>query len=255
MTLLTTQHLTVEIGSHRVCTDLSLDLQANQTWAVLGGNGVGKTTLLHTLAGLRPPQLGQIRLKQHPLAQLKRRDIAREIGILFQQEDDPFPSSVLETTLIGRHPFIGNWRSESVEDFAIARQALEAVDLDGFADRPSTTLSGGERQRLKIATLLTQAPQIMLLDEPTNHLDLNHQIRLLTLLIEVSRERQGLILMALHDLNLARRFCTHALLLSRLTGPLFGPIEEVLQQHHLESAYGWPIEEITAGGKTFYFPR
>jgi len=255
MSLLSTTNLSISIGELTVCRNTRLNFEANQVWAILGRNGCGKTTLLHTLAGLRAPQAGEVQLFGQPLPELKRRFIAQNLGILFQQQDEPFPSSVLETALIGRHPFIESWRGESFEDYRIANQALRSVELEGFKERHSNSLSGGERQRLKIATLLTQTPQVMLLDEPTNHLDINHQIKLLSLIVKSIQEQHGVALMVLHDLNLAARFCTHALLLNPQAEPLQGSLEEVLQPGNLEQAYGWPVERLNLNGKIFYHPQ
>ncbi|MCF7982029.1 MAG: ABC transporter ATP-binding protein [Pseudomonadales bacterium] len=255
MSLLTANNLTVSIGELTICKKTELRFAADQTWAILGRNGSGKTTLLHTLAGLREPQEGIIHLRTQPMAQLQRRFIAKQLGILFQQQDDPFPATVMETALIGRHPYIESWRGETAEDIQCAESALKSVELEGFEHRFSSTLSGGEKQRLKIATLLTQNPQIMLLDEPTNHLDLNHQIKLLNLISKVTQARQGVTLMVLHDLNLAARFCTHALLLNPGEAPLQGSLEEVLQAESLERAYGWPVKRFNINGKVFYHPQ
>ena len=255
MPLLAAKNLSLSVGELVICQNITLNFEANQIWAILGRNGAGKTTLLHTLAGLRAPLSGSIELLGQPLSHLKKRAVAHKLGILFQQQDEPFPASVIETALIGRHPFIKSWRGESYKDFDIATKALRSVELEGFQDRFSNSLSGGEKQRLKIATLLTQTPQIMLLDEPTNHLDLNHQIKLLNLIVHSIKERQGLIIMVLHDLNLAARFCTHALLLNANDEPLQGTLADVLQTQHLERAYGWPVERINLNEKVFYHPQ
>lgn len=255
MSLLEAHQLSVSVADKQICSNLDICLEPGQIWAVLGSNGAGKTTLLHTLAGLRTPDSGRIELSGQPIEQMKRREIAQHLGLLFQQQDEPFPSTVLETALIGRHPFIDSWRWETRQDIDIAERALNRVGLEGFNHRFSSTLSGGEKQRLKIATLLTQNPLLMLLDEPTNHLDLHHQIRLLTLLTEQCRERAGALFMVLHDINLATRFCSHAMLLQPDDNPLVGSLEQVLQPDHLERAYGWPIDRITQGENTYYYPR
>src|SRR5690606_11717610 len=123
-----------------------------------------------------------------------------------------FPSTVFETALIGRHPHLAAWQMETESDFAIARQSLNKTDMAHLAEQDVNTLSGGERQRLSLATLLTQQPQIYLLDEPTNHLDLHYQISLLqTLTDSVASTESGLI-MTLHDVNLAARFCDKLIL-------------------------------------------
>lgn len=255
MPLLEAHKLSISVAKKQICSDLDIPLEPGQIWAVLGSNGAGKTTLLHTLAGLRAPDSGRIEISGRPINQMRRREVAQHLGVLFQQQDEPFPSTVLETALIGRHPFIDSWRWESRQDIEIAEQALDRVGLEGFSQRFSSTLSGGEKQRLKIATLLTQNPLVMLLDEPTNHLDLHHQIRLLTLLAEQCREQAGVLFMVLHDINLATRFCSHVMLLQPDNNPLMGSLEQILKPDHLERAYGWPIDQITQGETTFYYPR
>ena len=93
-------------------------------WGVLGPNGAGKTTLLHTLAGLRAPRRGEVRLDGRPLAALKRRQVARQLGLIFQERHDGFPATVRETALIGRHPYLSPWQMEGAEELRLAEAAL-----------------------------------------------------------------------------------------------------------------------------------
>ncbi len=252
MTLLTVEGLSVEVGGKRICHDLSFELEPSQCWGVLGGNGAGKTTLLHTLAGLHAPVAGQISIAGRPLAQWPRKELARTIGLLPQDSFDPFPATVLETALIGRHPHLRAWQWEGAEDMESARAALAAAGLEDTAERQVDTLSGGERRRLAIATLLTQQPDLYLLDEPNNHLDLRHQIALLSLLVE--RAQGGGIMMTLHDVNLAARFCDHLLLLFGDGEAMAGPANIMLQEDNLSRLYGHPIRRISNGRGVAFVP-
>ena len=252
--LLEARDLTVEIGGKRVCAGLHLDIRPGQRWAMLGINGVGKTTLLHTLAGLRRPSAGEVRLDGEDIHRLPRRAVAKKLGLLLQEEGDAFPGTVLETALSGRHPHLGRWQWESATDRDLARQALEQVGLQGFEDRLLDTLSGGERRRLSLATLLCQQPRLFLLDEPTNHLDPHQQIRLLDLLAAQARDGERALLMILHDVNLATRFCDHALLLFGNGESLHGPMGEVLGAHSIERLYGHPVLELDGPRGPVYLP-
>jgi iron complex transport system ATP-binding protein len=254
MSLLATEDLAIEIGGKRIGGELNLAFQPGESWAVLGANGAGKTTLLHTLAGLRSPTAGRVLLDGHAITGLRRRAIANRLGILLQASEDPFPATVLETALIGRHPHIGPWRQEGPDDFRRAREALAEVEMDALADRPIDTLSGGERRRLALATLLTQDPAVYLLDEPSNHLDLHHQIRLLGHLRGRACEHGGTLIMALHDVNLAARFCDHAVLIFHDGQVRHGPATDLLQPGHLSCLYHHPIEAVEAGGHRAFVP-
>lgn len=256
--LLEIRDLSVDIGGKQICRDLSLTLCAGQRWGLLGVNGVGKTTLLHTLAGLRAPQQGMIRLFNQPISTLSRRVVAQKLGLLLQDEIDPFPGTVLETVLMGRHPHLGHWQWESEHDITIARDALQDVGLSNLESRQINTLSGGERRRLALATLLTQDPQLYLLDEPTNHLDPHHQIELLTLLSARISDSENTIprtlLMILHDVNLVTRFCDHLILLFGEGEVTCGPLEEILNTDCLERLYGHPMMALTGPGGPVYLP-
>lgn len=255
--LLAAQQLGVKIAGKTICQDLDLELKAGEIWGILGGNGAGKTTLLHTLAGFREPDHGQVLIEQTPIKQIKAKHRAQKLGFLLQDEKNAFPATVLETALQGRHPHLGHWQWESVEDEKIALQALEQVGLTDYAERTLDRLSGGERQRLKIATLLVQDPKIWLLDEPANHLDLHHQISLLTLLKEQTKQQQGCLLMSLHDLNLAWRFCDKLIFLYPDDSTREHKVEQgdkasLLQAEKLQHLYQHPIHCLdTAQGKVF----
>ena len=232
---------------------LDLQIESGQVWGVLGPNGAGKTTLLHTLAGLLPARHGHILLNDVPLAALKRRTIAQQLGLVFQERHDSFPATVLETTLVGRHPWLSAWESEQAADQQRAQQALAALDVEHLAQRLLSTLSGGERQRVAIATLMTQDPDIWLLDEPTNHLDLHHQVKVMSLLKDQAALGKS-VLMCLHDLNLAARWCSHILLLYPNGDACWGTAHSMLQSAALEQLYQQKLITIEVDGAPVFVP-
>ena len=255
MALLSTQALHVSIGTTTVCHDLEVKINSGDRWCVLGRNGCGKTTLLHTLAGLRLPDSGTIFAGSRALQQLPRRSVAQRIGLLFQDHADAFPASVLETVLTGRHPWLGPLQWESGKDLCMARNALQAVGLGDLEARMVNTLSGGERRRVGIACLLTQDPQLLLLDEPTNHLDIHHQIRMLELMQQqVSNSRKALLLV-MHDINLAVRYCNRFLLLFGDGESLQGNAATVLTRDNLERLYQHPLQAIQGPQATYWLPQ
>lgn len=241
--LLATHGLRVTIAGITVCSDLALSIRRGECWAMLGRNGAGKTTLLHTLAGLRQPAAGSIDLAGRPLAAWTGRELARRRALLAQDDFDAFPASVLETTLIGRHPHLSRWEWESPRDYAIARAALAAVDFAEGEARDARTLSGGERRRVGLAALLTQEPELFLLDEPATHLDLAHQLAVLDRLTAIARDQQKALIMVVHDVNLAARYCDHALLLDRGSA-LAGPAAELLTAERLTALYGVALRTL-----------
>ena len=246
------QALTVVIGGKRVCAAIDGEVRAGEVLALLGPNGAGKTTLLATLAGLRAPSSGAVALSGDDLRTLPRRRIAQRLGIMLQHTDDPFPATVLETALIGRHPHIGLWLRESAEDVARARAALAAVDLAGLEEREVATLSGGERRRLAAATVLVQDPLVFLLDEPTDGLDPRHAAQSLGAFRALADSGRSVVI-ALHDVNEAVRVADRVLLLFGDGQTLFGPTAEVLTSAALERLYGLPHSAIDHAGRRRFF--
>ncbi|WFE71592.1 ABC transporter ATP-binding protein [Halomonas sp. M1] len=253
MSDLSTSDLIIDVPGRESGTALNLALEPGQVWGVLGPNGAGKTTLLHTLAGLNAPRAGQVLLNQSPLTQLRRRHIARELGLVFQERLDGFPATVLETALIGRHPYLSLWQMEGGDDYAQAEAALERLDVAHLRDRLVSTLSGGERQRVAMATVLTQAPKIWLADEPTNHLDLHHQSAVMALMAEQAAQGSA-VMMCLHDLNLAARWCDHILLLYPNGEACWGRRDTMLVPSALERLYQQRLATVQVEGAPVFVP-
>lgn len=251
--LLEARGLAVVAGRRRLVEDLDLALHPGEALAVLGPNGVGKTLTLQTLAGLRKPAGGEVLVDGRPLAAWPRRALAQRLGLLPQGTEDPFPATVMEEALIGRHPHLGFWQWESPDDLSIARQALADVDLAGLEERSLDTLSGGERRRLSVATLLVQDPAVWLVDEPTNHLDPQHRLAVMALLSARARDARAVVV-TLHDVNLAAGWCDRCLLLYGDGRWELGPAEEVLSEAAVSRLYGMAVRRIEFEGRALFLP-
>lgn len=252
--VLQTVALSVRAGNSWACRELDFSIHPGERWGILGVNGVGKTSLLLTLAGIRRSSSGQILLQGKAIESIPARQRALLLGVLFQDSVDPFPSTVLETAMLGRHPHLAPWAWESEADRIIVERAIRDVGLESMASRQVDTLSGGERRRLAIATLLAQDPGLMLLDEPTNHLDLQHQIGMLKLLSGRVNDSNKAFLMILHDPNLAMRFCDRVLLLFGDGRSEHGSVEEMLNEERLSLLYNHPIKAASTPLGNLFFP-
>lgn len=243
--------VTVEVPGRTLVRDLDFALPAGRVLAVLGRNGAGKSSTLHTFAGLHAGSRGEVVVHGRALPQWQRREFARTLGLLPQMVEDPFPATALEVALVGRHPHLDFWAWEGTADRDSARAALAAVDLAGLDDREVTTLSGGERRRLSIATLLAQDPALFLLDEPIHQLDPRHQIQVLRLFRRLA-DAGRTVVVSLHDAGLAARFADDALLLFGDGRWMHGECRQVLDEHSLGALYGVPVRELRwDGGRTF----
>lgn len=254
MSTIEIQSLNLIAGDKILCSDLSFTIKDGESWALLGKNGAGKTTLIHSIAGLANVHSGTIRLKDKALREYDRIEMAKEVGVLFQEGLDSLPATVLETVLLGRHPHTKSIFHDSDEDLKIAKSALRSFELEKLGDRPIDSLSGGEKQRVALAMLITQAPNVYLLDEPSNHLDIAFQVSTLKTLQNVMHEHNASMLMATHDINLAARFCNRFVLLSDCGEHRCGNKEEILDKDVLSEAYNCKIDAIHDSDRTLFFP-
>jgi iron complex transport system ATP-binding protein len=263
--MLEARDLAIAIGGRTLLQRLDLQIKPGECWALLGANGTGKTSLLLALAGLRRPAAGSVTFGGVPLAQVPRRDLARRIGVLSQDDMSEFWGSTLDFVMLGRYPHSGGALTRAPHgtqtgaqpgalnggDAALARNWLERFDLGERADQPYRTLSGGERQRARVAQLLVQEPQCLLLDEPASHLDLRHQGQVLAELAGLAAAGRA-VMMSLHDPFHAARHCQHAVLLYDSGLARLGRCEDILTRSNLEALYRCPIEGI--GDRRFLSP-
>lgn len=204
---LSAEGVTLGYGDRIVVTDLDLEIPAGRVTGIVGANGCGKSTLLRALARLITPSSGQVLLDGRSLRQTPSKEVARVLGLLPQGPIAPEGIVVSDLVGRGRHPhqrLLAGW---SARDYEAVAAALDATGIADLADRGVDELSGGQRQRVWIAMALAQETDILLLDEPTTYLDVAHQVEVLDLLIDLNRERGTTIVMVLHDLNLASRYC------------------------------------------------
>ncbi|WP_044041177.1 ABC transporter ATP-binding protein [Caballeronia insecticola] len=239
--------IVLRAGARTLIDSLTQRFSPGETWCIAGPNGAGKTTLINVLAGLLKAAAGSVSLDGRALSAWRGAELARARALMPQATHDAFSATVLDTVLLNRFPYLTGWGWESDDDRAAARAALDALGLASFAARDVLTLSGGERQRVALAATLCQNAPLLLLDEPLAHLDLHHQIDCLHALRGAARADKRTVIFSCHDLNLARRFATHALLLDGRGGACAGPVAEVLTPERASAAFGYPLALIRDG--------
>jgi len=228
-------------GSCRVLEDITLTIRPGELLALAGPNGVGKTTLLRAIAGLRPIDAGTIRVGDKPIAALAPRERSRVAALVEAEGPVPDGMTVADVVAMGRLPFRPWWRwSTDATDRAAVAHAIARLQLESVAGRSFAELSSGERQRVWIALAVAQNAQTFLLDEPTSHLDVRHAFEALTLIRSLVADGHGAVVV-LHDLNLAAAFADRIALLGDRRLLAWGTPAEVLEEERLAVAYGIPI--------------
>lgn len=235
--LLRADSVGLRLNGHYLVRDVSLSVSARELVGLIGPNGAGKSTLLKIINGLWTDIEGTVTLLDRPLKRYSPRQIAQVIAQVPQITALDFPFTVRQAVLMGRNPHLGRFEIETERDRRIVERAMSRTQTSEFASRLIGTLSGGERQRVLIARALTQEPRLLLLDEPTANLDIQHQIGILELVRLLVRQDGLGAVVAVHDLELAARFCDRLVLLQDGTVCATGTPEEVLQPDRLLAAY------------------
>ena len=235
--MLDVQNITVRYGTRDVLSDASFALTPGEIVAVIGPNGAGKTTLIRSLNGTVVLARGRIDLDGIFLDELSRREIARRIAVVAQENETRFPVTVREFVLAGRFANGSPFGWESTEDIAAADRALSECELEGFEHRLMNELSGGERQRVVLARALATGAKILLLDEPTANLDLAHQVSLFRLVREKCRAEGYSAVVITHDINLAAEFADRMIMLDRGRMHAIGTPAEVLRELSLKEVF------------------
>lgn len=249
--VLRAEGLHVGAGKKILWRDLTWQVESGQFWCILGRNGIGKSTLLHTLAGLHTPLMGQVLIQDQDVQTIPARQLAYRRGLLLQQQFDAFSSSVLETVLVARYPYQTGSGWSTMQDHALALQALQQVGMADFAGHDVMHLSGGERQRVALAALLAQDTLLLLLDEPTAHQDPAAQMMVMELLRHVLPYKA--VIATCHDVNLVARYATHVLLLGA-DRYWQGPTDSVLLPHILQAALGCSFQLINSDQQRLFVP-
>lgn len=245
---LSAQHLTLRAGARTLLDDFTHTFYPGEIWCVAGPNGAGKTTLITTLAGLARPAAGHVEVDGVRLDAWAGAALARRRALMPQTSHDAFGASVLDIVMLNRFPHLTGWGWEQPADRAAALAALALLGLDALAPRDVLSLSGGERQRVALAAALCQEAPLLLLDEPLAFLDWHHQIECMNALSRWTQVQPRTIVFSCHDLNLARRFATHALLLEGNGTAHAGAAREVLTPALASRAFGYPMVLIEQGG-------
>ncbi len=236
MSVLSVDGVTFRYGSTAVLSDVTFDVRAGELVGILGPNGCGKTTLMRVMAGYLRPEAGVVSYDGRAVNALRPRDLARLRAVVEQRLTSPFEFSVYDYVLMGRTPYLGRFQAETLEDHRIAEEALELARAVHLHDRSIGELSGGELQRVMIARALAQEPEFLLLDEPTAHLDIKHQLEIMHLLKNLSRDI--CVVTVIHDVNHAISFCDRTVLLRDGTVAGCGDPTSVLSTPAIREVFG-----------------
>lgn len=235
------EHITVRYGSCAVVDDLSFHLGEGEWLMLAGPNGAGKSTLIETIAqGV--PYTGMIRWKGEDIRTLKGAQLAQRIGVLSQKNNVGYAYTVEEVVGLGRYAYkTGLFSGKDDQGKEAVEKALELTGLTELRRASMLTLSGGEMQRVFLAQVFAQNPQVLILDEPANHLDLKYQQHIFTLIQEWLKEPGRAVLSVVHDLSLARRYGSHAVLMDHGRSISQGRISEVMTPENLQRVYGMNV--------------
>ncbi len=230
-----------------VLKDILLDLTGPKFVSILGPNGVGKSTLIHCINKILSPTSGNVFIDERNVKDIKIKEMAREVGYVPYSSNDVFPMTVVDTVLMGRHPYSG-WGTFD-NDLDIVYETLKMLKISHLAMRPFNELSAGQHQKVILARGLVQEPKILLLDEPTSNLDIKHQLDVTILLKELSIKKNILVIMISHDINIAAKYADEIIMMHE--GKIFsvGTPDQVITEDNLRTVYGVDSRIIDDDGR------
>jgi iron complex transport system ATP-binding protein len=248
--MLKIQDIDFSYRSAAVLKDIQMNVEVHEVLAILGPNGVGKSTLLKCINGLLKTKRGTILVDGESLKELKRVEIAKRLGYVPQRADTS-QITVFDSVLLGRKPHI-TW-DVSKRDVEITKDTLTRFGMAELSLKYIDEISGGELQKVQIARALVQEPKVLLLDEPTSSLDLCNQHRIMTTIVDVVKHEQLTAVMTMHDLNLAVRYSDKFIMLKN--GRIFAAGDRsVITPKNIEAVYGLPVDVETYRGRLVIVP-
>ena len=231
-------NLTCTFGQRTILSNLSFHIPQGSFHAIMGANGCGKTTLLRYIAGLLEPSLGKVAIGGREIGDYPIRELAKTIAFVQQHPQNDIEFSAFETVLMGRNPYQRHLQNESQADWDIVEQCMKQTNTWHLRLSLPSQMSGGELQRVMIARALAQQTPILLLDEPTSNLDISHQFEIMDLLCRINSEEKKTILIVVHDLNLAMRYCPNTILLKNKSIHFMGQTHDALTSENISDVFG-----------------
>lgn len=232
-------------GYPQVLNDVSFDIEPGQFLAILGNNGVGKSTLLKCFNHILKPDAGEVLLEGNNLLKMSGREVAKQVAFVSQSVPST-QMTVHDVVMLGRRPYM-KW-GFTPEDHAIVHEAMDRMGLNAMRGRFLGQLSGGEKQKVMLARALAQQPKALLLDEPTSALDIQNQYQVLKIVRNICHKDNMVAVGVIHDLNLALRFCDHFLLLK--DGKVYRHGDRsILDSTALKEVYGVDAKVVEIEGR------
>ena len=245
------ESLSFSYGSHSILRNVSFSLEQGECVAVLGNNGAGKSTLVSCISRLRRPSSGSVLIDGVPVSQMTRNELAQQVSYV-AQKNELAHTTVFDAVLLGRKPHM-KWGPSDV-DYDVAEHALRAVGMEDCRLRYMNQLSGGEQQKVMLARAIAQEPKLMLLDEPTSSLDPRNQYESMELIRHCAHDHHIAVLVVIHDLNLALRFCDRFLFLK--DGAVFASGgQEAVTSENIQAVYGMEATVEQFDGIPMVIPR
>ncbi len=234
-------------SSNAVLDSLSLDIKGPQLISILGPNGAGKSTLIHCMNKILDPSLGTVVVNGKNVNDITVKEMAKISSYVPYTSTDSFPLTVTDTVLMGRHPH--SKMGSIKQDLEIVHEMLQLLDIEDLADSMFNELSAGQHQKVMLARGFAQEPRILFLDEPTSNLDIKYQLEITRILRRMSRQKNVLVVMISHDINIAAKYSDNIIVLHNHGIYSVGKPEDVITSEMLKEVYGVDADIIADNGK------
>lgn len=250
--MLRVENLHFLIGEKKILNDISVEFEPGRIHGIIGPNGAGKSTLLKNICRIWEPQAGTVFIDDTDYKTISRKALSSIITMVPQNATIGFPISVYDIVSMGRHPHLGRFQSLMQKDREIIERALKITQIYDLKDRNINELSGGECQLAVIARALATEASLVLLDEPTSDLDIKHGLTIMELLCEL-KEKGKTVLVNVHDLNLARRYCDTISIINE--GEIFfrGVPSEAFSEENIQEVFGVNMTEVKSDSRSFLY--